>query len=490
MPSIFFHRSALYLAAIGLLASFPGILIQTVAADAPIVQINPRINYGLWEGWGTSLCWDGKSFGDRDDFADLLFTTKTVSIMGHDLPGLGLTIVRYNAGACSWNAVDGRTMVVSSIIKPFRQMEGFWLDGKSDDPQSSSWNWKVDPNQRRWLLQARDRGANRFELFSNSPMWWMCRNSNPSGADSAQEDNLAPENYEKFATYLATIARYAKDNWRLGFTSIEPFNEPTAAYWFANCKQEGCHFSREAQAAFLPILRRKLDALGLQDLPIAASDETAYDSASTTWSSFNPTIKGLVAKVNVHGYQMTRGNRDALYQIVSSDHKELWNSEYGEGNGSGLKLAECLNLDLNKLHPTAWCYWQPVGGGWGFLRADDSTKILQGINIKFFVVAQYTRHIRPGMTILQTSDVDTVAAYDAKMHKLVLIVRGDKAETKLFDLSQFGSCTGPITTWITEPKGTARYEIHHDAILSGKRLSLTLPADSVQTAEIENVSMP
>jgi hypothetical protein len=94
------------------------------------------------------------------------------------------------------------------------------------------------------------------------------------------------------------------------------------------------------------------------------------------------------------------------------------------------------------------------------------------------------------MTILQTSDVDTVAAYDAKMHKLVLIVRGDKAETKLFDLSQFGSCTGPITTWITEPKGTARYEIHHDAILSGKRLSLTLPADSVQTAEIENVSMP
>jgi galactan endo-1,6-beta-galactosidase len=84
-----------------------------------------------------------------------------------------MNIVRYNAGACSWNEVDGRKMIVSTVIKPFRQMEGFWLDGKNRDPHSSSWNWNEDTNQRSMLLKACESEANYCELFSNSPMWWM-----------------------------------------------------------------------------------------------------------------------------------------------------------------------------------------------------------------------------------------------------------------------------------------------------------------------------
>jgi galactan endo-1,6-beta-galactosidase len=234
-----------------------------------------------------------------------------------------------------------------------------------------------------------------------------------------------------------------------------------------------------------------MDELGLKDMPIAASDETAYDAATATWRSFSPEIKALVGKVNVHGYQHTGGRRDVLHALVSKDDKVLWNSEYGENDGTGLTLAHCLDLDFRYLHPTAWCYWQAVcGGGWGLVKGDLSTEKVLGINPKYFVVAQYTRHIRPGMTILETGDTDTVAAYDAAAHKLVLVVRADQGGAKTIELGKFASATGPVTRWITEPKGTSRYEMHRDVTLSGKQLVLTLPANSVQTFEIENVTLP
>src|SRR6218665_3802448 len=108
-------------------------------AAAP-VSVDPSVVHGEWEGWGISLAWFAKVLGDRDDVADVLFTTRQVSIEGQSVPGLGLNIVRYNAGACSWNEIDGRRMAVSKTILPFRQIEGFWLDGKNPDPDSASWD--------------------------------------------------------------------------------------------------------------------------------------------------------------------------------------------------------------------------------------------------------------------------------------------------------------------------------------------------------------
>ena len=139
------------------------------------IVIDPAAEQGAWQGWGVSLAWWAAVFGDRDDLADALFTTRTVQVGPDPLPGLGLNIVRYNAGACSWNEIDGRRMVVSKIIHRYRQMEGFWLDGKSPDPESSSWDWNVDAKQRAMLAKAKERGADKFELFLNAPMWWMTR---------------------------------------------------------------------------------------------------------------------------------------------------------------------------------------------------------------------------------------------------------------------------------------------------------------------------
>jgi galactan endo-1,6-beta-galactosidase len=461
-----------------------------------VVAIDPSGSYGTWEGWGTSLAWFANVYGARDDIADALFATKDVTFDSATLPGLGMTIVRYNAGACSWKEVDGRRMVVSKKIPPNRQMEGFWLDGINPDPASASWDWNVDANQRAMMLKARDRGANRFELFSNSPMWWMCANDNPSGNGDGNADNLSEKYDEAFAIYLATIAKYAKDHWGFAFTSVDPFNEPSSPWWTAANNQEGCHFGSSAQARFIPVLRAELDRQGLHDLPIAVSDENTVDLGIATWKSFPPPLQGLVQKINVHGYEGEKGDRGGLYRLSVAGEKKLWNSEYGDGETDGLGLARDIALDLHDLHPTAWCNWQPVDGnvrkgGWGFFNVTKTKGILKKTNPKYFVFAQYSRHIRPGMTILESSDPDTTAAYDPVAHKLVIVTFNDgPARSITFDLSHFNVISGPIWHAVTEPKGAARYAIDHDLAVSGNRLWVGLPAFSIQTFELSNVSIP
>jgi len=471
--------------------------------------IDPNTTYGEWEGWGSSLCWWGAAFGDRDDLADLFFTLQTTTTLeGSTLPGLGLTIARYNAGGSSYIPdSSGEEMVVSKDIIPSRQMFGFWQDWDSPDPTSSSWNWTADALQVSMLQKVQARGAVHLELFSNSPMWWMCVNHNPSGNDDGSKDNLESWNYEQHAVYLATIAaRFKEGPFLVNFTSVEAFNEPVSDWWSSNGTQEGCHFDPTAQAATIPLLRAQLDARGLSAVSVASSDENTYDHSLSTWESFNQGTQGLVGKVNTHGYQQAEGRRDLLYAAVVGKAK-LWNSEYGDGDPTGLSLAANLNLDFKWLHNTAWVYWQVLdGNGWGLLSADeDDDAAAQGgptvgaANSKFFVLAHYTRHIRPGMTVMSTSGDDTVAAYDSASQTVAVVsVVFDKARWVTIDLSGFskeggGALEGlPVSRWVTNTGvgsvGGDQYKAYNDvAVGADGSISVYFEANTLMTFEVTGV---
>lgn len=469
-------------------------LAPTAARADYRTTVDPSTTWGTWEGWGTSLCWWGKAYGDRDDLADLMFTRNTVSYNGSSLPGLGLNIVRYNAGACTDHAINGESMVPSSNILASRQMDGYWLDWFSADPASASWDWNADGNQRALLRKAADRGANLFELFSNSPLWWMCYNHNPSGATIGITDNLQSWNHRQHAVYLATVAKYAKDNWGVDFRYVDAFNEPTS-WWGANGTQEGCHFDVSTQATVIGYLRAELDARGLSGTAVTASDETAYDLARATWAGLGDTARGQVAKVNVHGYEYEGGRRDLLYNDVHAAGKVLWNSEYGEDDGTGLRLATNLTLDMRWLHPTAWVYWQVLdGGGWGLIQADEEAGTTGAVNTKYHVLAQFARHIRPGMTIIDGGEANTVAAYDAAARRLVLVTTNyGSAQTITYDLSRFGSVGGGagglVPRWTTQTGGGDRYAYHADTYLSGSGFSCAFPANTVQTFQVDGVAV-
>ncbi|KAL9083743.1 MAG: hypothetical protein Q9165_008409 [Trypethelium subeluteriae] len=386
-------------------------------------------------------------------------------------------------------------MVVSPDIEASRQVDGYWTDWASNSSTSSSWSWSVDANQRSMLSLAKSAGADTFELFSNSPMWWMCANHNPSGSNDGSSDNLQSWNYDQHALYLATIAKYASAHWGINFASVEPFNEPISSWWKGQTgTQEGCHFGTSTQATVLGYLRTELNNQGLSSTLVSASDENTYDLAVSTWNSLGSTAQSKVGRINVHGYQYGDGSRDGLYNLAHNAGKKLWNSEYGESDATGSQLASNLLLDFRWLHPTGWVYWQAIdGGGWGLIAGDNDAVTTGAVNQKYYVLAQFTRHIRKGMTILDGGSDYLTAAYDATNKKLIIVaVNWGSAQTITFDLSKFstpGTSGALVKRWSTQISSGDKYVSYSDTYLSGSKFSSKFATNQVMTFEVDNVVM-
>lgn len=492
MPA--WNRNSMARALLGVVAA-AALLAGPAHCDTTVI-VNPYKSWTTWEGWGCSLCWWANQFGHRDDLAEALFTTHNASLASsggtYTLPGLGFNIARYNIGGTSNAPAFGDRAAIPSSMPPFKQIQGFWLDWGSTDPASTSFDWSADANQRAMLLKARDRGVNHFEAFSNAPMWWMCYNHSTAGSDTGG-DNLQSWNYDAFARYLATVTRYAHDHWGVDFESVEPFNEPAARWWKYPGGQEGCHFDVSTQSQVLGYLRTQLDSHGLLNVGVTASDENSVDAALNTWNAMDCPTRSHVSRVNTHGYSgqsAYRGsNRPALYQTVSSAGKGLWMTEYGESDGSGLTMAQSILLDINQTHATGWVYWQPFdSGGWGLVQSNPGDNWIGPANPKYYVLAQFSRHIRSGMAILDSGDPDSVAAYDATGHTLVIVtVNGSTSRWLTYDLSRFRTAAGPVTRWTTATDGSALYAHGLSPQITGLSFRVWLAPNTVQTFEVRNV---
>lgn len=384
-------------------------------------------------------------------------------------------------------------MVVAPHMAPSRQIEGFWQDWYSADPGSSSWNWNADSTQRAMLAKAKVRGANHFELFSNSPMWWMCYNHDPAGAADGSTENLQNWNYNAHAVYLANIVQQAQNNWGIAFESVEPFNEPSSNWWSeVTSQQEGCRFFWGTISTVMGEVRSELNKRSLWGTVVAAADENSYDGALGTWNAMNTNDRNNIGRVNVHGYQEGSGDRSGLFNAANSWGKKIWNTEYGENDSSGARLVSNLILDFRWLHPTAWCYWQVLdGGGWGLIDADPGTGRIGGVSQKYYILAMFTRHIREGMRILDGGSDYTVAAYDYGRQKLIIVaVNWGAGQWINFDLSKFskpGVSGAKVLRWKTQIGSGDQYADYSDTYLSGTKFWSWFDQNVVMTFEVDNV---
>jgi galactan endo-1,6-beta-galactosidase len=125
--------------------------------------------------------------------------------------------------------------------------------------------------------------------------------------------------------------------------------------------------------------------------------------------------------------------------------------------------------------------------GWGTIRYTGSTA--GTIETKYYVLAQFTRHVRPGMRIIDAGVDGVVTAYDRAARRLVIVAfNPGAAQTLTFDLSRFGQVAdGVVPRWSTVPAGSDRYTARQDARVAGKRVSVAFPAASVQTLQIDGV---
>ncbi|KAE8910507.1 Endo-beta-1,6-galactanase [Phytophthora fragariae] len=474
---------------------------QVLAADYTVKTDASTTLISSWEGWGTSLCWWANAFGDREDIADLLFTQKdtvTLKEASSGLPALGFNIARYNIGGSSNNVIDDSgteiAMKKSPNMPAFKSIESFWLDWSSNDTTSKSWNWDADAKQRKMLELSTQRDVDVTEAFSNSPPWWMNNNHATAGGESGTKDNLQTWNHGQFALYLAAVVKQAKESWGIKFNYVEPFNEPMSSWWQFPGGQEGCHFDVATQKDVLVKLRTKLDYFGLKDVAISASDENSDTQALSTLTSLSAdaNLMTTIDKVNTHGYGNRESDRAPLKALVKKVNKKFWDSEYGEKDATGLSLAEAVAININEMGVSAFVYWQPFdGGGWGLINSAPGNMTIGSPNPKYYALAQYSRHIRPGMAILSTDDKNTVMAYDAKTKLLVVatVNSGAAASKVTYDLASFSKVVGPVSAWTTETSGTGALYKMSKVELSGTTFSASIPAASVMTFEIQGVAM-
>ena len=442
-----------------------------VGADSTVI-VDPTIRYQTWQGWGTSLAWWAKVVGGLPEPARTDYMEKAFD----PVKGLGLNIVRYNIGG-------GEN---PEHLTPNKQFLEFRAAIPGYEPSPGHWDWNADPNQR-WVLQrALKMGANQVEAFANSPPWWMTVSGSVTGNQKGK-DNLRQDADGAFAAYLTAVVQHFHDDWHIPFRDLEPLNEPSGGWSFGN-GQEGCHVDRPHQNAVLEAVSAALARNDISGTTLTASDEPSIGDADKTFPFYDAAVLHALTKINTHSYG--GGDRTQLFDFANSVGKDLWLSEDGDGDGSGLHMSRQILDDVRGLHASAWVYWQVVdiAGGWGLLQSSQAseTDTAYTVNKKYYVMGQYSKFIRPGDQIIAVDDASSLAAYDAHHQALVIVTTNDtdKDTSLVYDLSRFTRLGRSVSVHRTSPaENLARLP---DITLLGSRYFVNVPAKSVTTYVINH----
>lgn len=411
-----------------------------------------------FEGWGTSLCWWAHRLGYDDALA------QSAADLFYSENGLGLNIMRYNIGG-------GDDPNHNHITRTDSKIPGWVsLSAKGEKiftPQS-------DKNQLNVLKRCITSAGNKayVEAFSNSPPWFMTVSGCSSGSHNAVSDNLKKECVTEFAEYLANVCEYMENKMGIKVNSLAAMNEPNTNYWKQySGKQEGCHFDPgESQNRILIATSKAMKEKGLNHTHITASDETNCFLQLVACKKYSKEAWQHIDRISVHTYEKAQ-KRLGSYAIKRNI--PLWmtetdwsNSTRGckNGMGPGLWFAKKIIQDLTLLSPQAWIMWQAIGsytgsepfdgnydgpqvdmtrGFWGVASCDfDKREIL--LSQKYYCFGQFTRYIRPGMTLLPIDRL-AVGAYNKEENKLVIVAVNNKSKERelslsLEDFSPTGTC--------------------------------------------------
>ena len=482
-------------------AGMMGTLLTAVpmqADAAQTVSISPlsayEINDGVFEGWGTSLCW----WANRLGYSDSLAQQAADAFYGEN--GLRMNIARFNIGG-------GDDPTHTHITRTDSNMPGYtnYSGGKA------TYDWSKDANQRNVLMRCIKAAGDDMivEMFSNSPPYYMTNSGCTGGSVGAWPNNLKDDCYDDFAAYLAEVCYHYQHDWGVEIQSVEAMNEPYTNFWGAkNAKQEGCHFDQgESESKIIVELQKAMQAKGMGNVIIAGTDETNIDTQISSYKALSGDAKAALGRIDTHTY--SGSDRTGLKNTAISAGKNLWMSEV-DGNGtagtnagemaSGLWLAGRITADMNGLNSSAWILWQVIdshicaagyngredrgmvnvnGGFWGTCVADhDKDTIVK--TKKYYAFGQYTRYIRPGMIMLNSAG-NTLAAFDKDKGQLVIVAynTAGSASDIVFDLSGFGAVGTAAQTIRTSQ--TENWKDVGATAVSGDTMKASLAPNSITT---------
>lgn len=480
------------------------------------VKLDPSYQQAPFNGWGTALVWFANVTGGwpdevKNQLADALY--------GKD--GLNFNIARYNIGGGDspettpymrlGGAVPGYWNRPAEFGPPNGNTEGWTEPTNWWDPNNSDhWNWNADTNQRWWLMAAKSRGADTFEAFSNSAPYFMTQSGYVSGNWNSNNDNLKPDQYTNFASYLTTVVDHLQDQTGIKFKTLSPVNEPNTNYWGAKGRQEGSHWAPASQAKIINEVNKQLTEKGLGTV-VSAMDETNPSTFRKDWDAYNTDTRNNIGQLNVHTYGT--GERIGARDIAKAAGKRLWMSEVDLSVGGqnhedmmpGLAISERIQADIQQLEPEAWVLWQAVedevnmrpeneNGNWGLMQvdftADDFSDFKIYKNKKYYAVGNYSKFIRPGDQVINSNNKDTLAAIDAKNDSVVVVYTNSSKEQKAvdFDLSGFETVNETATATPYTTSATDNLQKKEDIKVKDEKLAAVVPAQSITTFVVSGVS--
>jgi O-glycosyl hydrolase len=465
------------------------------AAAATTVRVDPQLQYQTIQGWGTSLAWWAEvagnwSLASRQALATMLFSPAS---------GIGLNVVRYNIGGVT----PGDTC--SGAFRPGAAVPSF-------EPSAGSYDWSADPAQLWWLQQAQDLGASELAGVVYSPPAWMTVSGCSAGADTADTDNLAPSQYQAYASYLTAVAEHFHNTLGLTLQTIAPFNEPDGN-WTSSGNQEGMSLQPSSQNALITTIHATMAAAGAAGYSQLSAPESHDSDNVPAWlrgpgAAYGPAAVADIAQINTHDYADQQGG--SVYGTAQALGKPVMMSEWGANAASsdptdisaGLTLSERILKNEQQMHPVSWVIWQALDGGpsgsglggcadlWGLACGDLSASSSQQVTYpaRFWVMGNYSKYVRPGATVIGSSDTNTLAAYNPGDSTLTLVTTNPSgsAQSYSYNLSGFsavGAAATPYQTTATEDLAALS-----PVTVSGKAFSTTLPAQSVTTFVIPGVS--
>lgn len=462
---------AVLLAAVMTVASAGGSLggkVSTLAAEGTegnVLKIDSgnlyNSNQGIFEGWGTSLCWFGNRIGASEQTSN-----DAAKLLCNNEEGLGLNIIRFNIGG-------GDNPTHDHITRTDSKMPGYWgdYDAATD---TFTYDFTKDERQRNVLTKMLAENKDlTLEAFSNSPPYFMTQSGCTSGTDKDDvPDNLKADKYDEFAEYLAKVVKYYRDNYGVNFSSVEPMNENGWSISRNGHKQEGCTFSEgESRSKMVLAMQKAMENNGLQDLILAGCDESSPQETISCLNLLSKDALNALERIDTHSYANGSIMAVKLCEKVKELSKNLWMSETDGGDvagenagemGAALAFAKRIGRDMNSLQPSAWIMWQAIGsycgsepfegnsdpvslnqseldkkGFWGVAYADmDKEKVV--LTKKYYAMGQFTRYIHKGDQMI-VGDAQNTVSYDKENNQLKIVAVNATSKTKSmkYDLSGF-----------------------------------------------------
>lgn len=454
-------------------------MLAPIAAAVTVVSVNPTVRHQTFEGFGegtmdqfTEHYYNNFSSALRSDYLDKLYTL--------DSNGLGLTICRVPMPV---GDAPGHTH--HSRYSDGRPPEAF-------EPEEGVFEWN-SYNDLLWKAQgAEERGAKMWAYWFSMP-YWLTVSGCTAGNGDGTTNNLRAGKESRFAEHMCSVLRHFREAWDIEFDYVSAINEPECDWWDYGGGQPGCHVSSDQAVLIYAALKEQLALYSLA--PLLVAYDSAYTNTVTYLNSLlGSSVENDLSVLTCHQYSTSDwGLREWAY-IRSRYQKSLWMSEWGDWTNAQypgytpggdahqqmMNYADKIHEALSTLKANGWVMWEPE-----FI-FDTQAGNFQPRKA-YWAVAQYSRHVRPGMVMIQAQsdnpDLKTTAWLGTSTTAgrdivLVTVNNGASPISVNFDLSEFAGID--IEEVRTTSSDQSYSQVSFEGLSAG-RFHLDVPAKSITT---------